>query len=219
MDNLRILIADDHELIRRGVRNLLAAREGWSVIAEASNGLEAAEKIEQLQPDIAIVDFSMPLLDGSAVASRSVQSSPKTSVIVLTMHDSERIAYQVLQSGAKGFVLKSDADHNLIEAVNAVSRSEHFFTKTATNLLMRGILNKNGTEKASAKTEPSLSAREEQVLCLLAEGTTSKEAAARLGISVRTVESHRIRINRKLGLDSIADLVRYAIRNGYASSH
>ncbi len=214
MDELRILIADDHDLIRRGVRDLLAARSGWKVVGEACNGDDAVRKAVNLRPDVAILDFSMPELNGPGAAAQIAEKVPETGVVVLTMHDSEQVMREVLQSGARGLVLKSDADRDLLEAVEAVTRKRHFFTTRLSELVLGGYL-AGPTEKDKMKSKVAqLTERECEVVRLLADGMSSKEAATRLKISIRTVESHRINISRKLGFNSIAKLVHYAIRHG-----
>jgi DNA-binding NarL/FixJ family response regulator len=214
MDELRILIADDHDLIRRGVRDLLAARSRWQVVAEACNGAEAVQKAVSLRPDVAILDFSMPELNGPGAAAQIAEKVPETGVVVLTMHDSEQVMREVLQSGARGLVLKSDADRDLLEAVDAVARKRHFFTTRLSELVLGGYLaGPVAKDKVKSKVA-QLTEREYEVVRLLADGMSSKEAATRLQISIRTVESHRINISRKLGFNSIAKLVHYAIRHG-----
>ena len=217
MADLRILIADDHQLIRRGLRDLLATRSGWLVVGETSNGLDAVEMAVTLRPDIAILDFSMPGLNGPGAAAFISSQVPETGVIVLTMHDSESVIREVLRAGARGFVLKSDADRDLLLAVKAVAENRLFFTARVSQLItayLRGgeVWSKTGSRSAARLTE-----REHEVMRLLADGMTSKEVATLLQISIRTVESHRINISRKLGFSSIADLVRYAIRHGIAA--
>jgi DNA-binding NarL/FixJ family response regulator len=192
-------------------------RPDWEVVDEARNGVEALEKVQQLKPDIAILDFSMPLLEGPKVAKKMKEVSPETAVVVLTMHDTEHAIREVLSSGAKGYVLKSDADEDLVAAVDAVSQNRHFFTGKVANLLLDGFLVENPPELRGKKESAQLTLREGEVLALLAEGITSKQIATKLNISVRTVESHRIHINRKLGFGSLADLVRYALRHGLTS--
>jgi len=214
MDELRILIADDHDLIRRGVRDLLAARSGWQVVGEACNGAEAVQKAVSLKPDIAILDFSMPDLNGPGAAAQIAEKVPETGVVVLTMHDSEQVMREVLQSGARGLVLKSDADCDLLEAVEAVARKRHFFTTRLSELVLGGYLAGPTTKDKMKSKVAQLTERECEVVRLLADGMSSKEAATRLQISIRTVESHRINISRKLGVNSIAKLVHYAIRHG-----
>jgi DNA-binding NarL/FixJ family response regulator len=217
MPDLRILIADDHELIRRGVRDLISLRGGWTVVGEACNGADAVEQAQSLKPDVAIIDFSMPELDGPKAAAEIARVSPETSVVVLTMHDSNHVIREVLRSGAKGFVLKSYADQDLIEAVVAVAQKRHFFTKRVADVVLEGYL--TGGTAIVKEEKVKLTTREREVLSLLADGVTSKQIATRLNISVRTVESHRIHINRKLGFGSIAELVRYAIRQGIVGAN
>ena len=217
MPDLRILIADDHELIRRGVRNLISLRGGWTVVGEACNGADAVKQAQSLKPDVAIIDFSMPELDGPATAFQITQVSPATSVIVLTMHDSNHVIREALRSGAKGFVLKTDADHDLIEAVEAVAQKRHFFTKRVADVVLEGYL--TGRNANAKEDKVKLTTREREILSLLADGVSSKQIALTLNISIRTVESHRIHINRKLGFGSIAELVRYAIRHGIVSAN
>jgi DNA-binding NarL/FixJ family response regulator len=213
MDELRVLIADDHDLVRRGVRDLLATRNGWQVVGEACDGADAVRQAVALRPDIAILDFSMPELNGPGAAAQIAEKVPETGVVVLTMHDSEEVMREVLQAGARGLVLKSDADRDLLEAVEAVSKKRHFFTTRMSELVLGGYL--AGTSIAKTKSKVAqLTERECEVIRLLVDGMSSKEAATRLQISIRTVESHRININRKLGFTSIANLVRYAIQHG-----
>jgi DNA-binding NarL/FixJ family response regulator len=214
MNELRILIADDHDLIRRGVRDLLAARSGWHVVGEACNGTDAVRKTVNLKPDIAILDFSMPELNGPGAAAQIAEQVPQTGVVVLTMHDSEQVMREVLQAGARGLVLKSDADRDLLEAVEAVAKKRHFFTTRLSELVLGGYLAGTAAKENEKNKVAQLTERECEVMRLLADGMSSKEAATRLQISIRTVESHRINISRKLGFNSIAKLVHYAIRHG-----
>lgn len=216
MGELRILIADDHELIRRGVRDLLAEREGWRVVAEATNGREAVERVEELEPEIAVLDYSMPEMNGPEAAEAIGRVSPGTGVIVLTMHDSEEMIRAVLRSGARGFVLKSDADVDLVRAIEAVSEGRQFFTQRVADLILRGYLTGPGASRSERADE--LTAREREVLELLASGMTSREVGQRLRISTRTAEAHRTHINRKLRFSSTSDLVRYALRHGIVAA-
>jgi DNA-binding NarL/FixJ family response regulator len=215
MNELRVLIADDHHLIRRGVRDLLTARDGWQVVGEACNGTDAVQKAVSLRPDVAILDFSMPELNGPGAAAQIAKQAPETGVVVLTMHDSEQVMREVLQAGARGLVLKSDADRDLIEAVDAVAKKWHFFTTRLSELVLGEYLAGTSAAKMKLKNKVGqLTQREREVMRLLADGLSSKETAGQLQISTRTVESHRININRKLGFNSIANLVHYAIRHG-----
>jgi DNA-binding NarL/FixJ family response regulator len=214
MDELRVLIADDHDLIRRGVRDLLAARSGWQVVGEACSGADAVQKAVSLRPDVAILDFSMPELNGPEAAAEIAEKVPETGVVVLTMHDSEQVMREVLQAGARGLVLKSDADRDLVEAVEAVARKRHFFTTRMSELVLGGYLAGNAAKVKVESKVSQLTERECEVVRLLADGMSNKQAATQLQISIRTVESHRINISRKLGFNSIAKLVQYAIRHG-----
>lgn len=218
MNELRILIADDHDLIRRGVRDLLAARSEWHVVGEACNGTDAVRKTVNLKPDIAILDFSMPELNGPGAAAQIAEQVPETGVVVLTMHDSEQVMREVLQAGARGLVLKSDADRDLLEAVEAVAKKRHFFTTRLSELVLGGYLAGTAAKEKEKNKVAQLTERECEVMRLLADGMSSKEAATRLQISIRTVESHRINISRKLGFNSIAKLVHYAIRHGIVAN-
>jgi DNA-binding NarL/FixJ family response regulator len=211
MDRLRLLIADDHHLIRRGVRDLLSARPDWHVVAEAKHGSEAVRLAAEFTPDIAILDYSMPTLRGSDVAKELATHSPSTRALLLTEHDSESIVLEVLESGAWGLVLKSDADQFLIEAIEAVSLGAHFYTPKVSRHFVKGFIDKARTT-TSKPVDIRLTEREHEILKLLALGMTNKEIAFKLNISVRTVESHRININRKYNFRSLADLIRYALR-------
>ena len=215
MPELRILIADDHPLVRRGVRDLLAARTQWQVVAEASDGLEAVEKAVSVKPDVAILDFSMPGLNGAEASAAIARHVPSTAVVVLTMHESESITHLILCSGARGLVMKSDADRTLLNAVDAVAEKRTYFTGRASDIVLGGYLKRKVPAALDTGTsQAALTNRETEVLRLLAHGLTSRRAATQLQISIRTVEAHRSNISRKLELTSIADLVRYAIRNG-----
>jgi DNA-binding NarL/FixJ family response regulator len=210
---LRILVADDHELVRRGIRGLLRAQRGWRVIGEATNGREAVEKTNKLKPDVAIVDISMPDLDGLQATRQIREVAPRTSVVVLTMHESDQMVRRVLDAGALGYVLKSDLAAHLVKAVRDVSAGKLFLTPRVSDIVVKGFL-KNGNQPEpgeSSRARPT--PREVQVIRLVAEGKASKEIAAELGITLRTVETHRAKIMLKLGLHSLAELIHYAIRN------
>ena len=212
MKKLRILVADDHELVRHGIRGLLRARRGWRVIGEAANGREAVEKTNKLKPDVAILDVSMPDLDGLQAARQIRDASPNTKVVVLTMHESDQMVHQVLEAGALGYVLKSDLAANLVKAVTDVSAGRLFLTPRVSDIVLKGFL-KNGNQAGpSEQTRAKPTPREVQIIQLLAEGKANKVIAASLGITIRTVETHRARIMVKLGLHSLAGLLHYAIR-------
>lgn len=218
MDELTILVADDHELIRRGVRDLLSARLRWRIVGEACNGADAVGLALSLKPDVVTLDFSMPQMNGPEASRKITQSLPNTRVVLLTMHDSDEVAYDAIRSGARGLVLKSDAERTLLRAIDAVTEGRLFFPGNLSELVLGRY--RNGAPVARAgrgSINPQLTERESEIMRLLAEGLTNKEVAQLFQISTRTVESHRININRKFGFHSIADLVRYAIRNGIVS--
>jgi DNA-binding NarL/FixJ family response regulator len=209
---LRILLADDHELIRRGIRGLLRARRGWQVIGEAANGREAVEKANKLKPDVAVVDVSMPELDGLQATRQIRDASPTTEVVILTMHESDQMVRRVLDAGALGYVLKSDLAANLVKAVKHASAGKLFLTPKVSDIVVKGFL-KNGKQADwPERTELRPTPRQAEIIRLLAEGKANKVIAADLGISIRTVETHRARIMQKFGLHSLPELVHYAIR-------
>lgn len=207
---VRILVADDHEVVRRGVRALLEAETGWIVCGEAVTGGEAVEAVQRLTPDVAIVDIGMPELNGFEVSRRVRAASPRTEVLILTMHESEQVVHEAVAAGARGYVLKSDAGRDLVAAVDAVRRHQPFFT-THAQAVRIGRLEKSTPAAPSAAS--SLTQREREILQLLAEGKSNKDIAVFLGISTRTAETHRTRIMHKLDLHSLTELVRYAVRN------
>ncbi|MBS1850892.1 MAG: response regulator transcription factor [Acidobacteria bacterium] len=211
MNNLRILIADDHEIVRRGMRSLLEAHNGWEVCGEAVDGREAVEKAHALQPDVAILDIGMPNLNGLDAARQILSSSPDMRIVILTMHESEQVVREVLEVGARGFLLKSDAARDLVAAVEALQRRTTFFTSNVAQMVLDGYL--SGSHYKERPARDRLTTREREVVQLLAEGKTSKEVAVVLNLSVKTAETHRTNIMRKLDLHSVADLVRYAVRN------
>ena len=210
MNSLRIMLADDHSLVRRGIRSLLGARSEWQVCGEATNGRETIQKVNELKPDMLILDLNMPELNGLEVIRHVHKTSPKVEVLVLTVQDSEQVMRQVLEAGARGYMLKSDAGKELMSAVDAV-RSHHLFLSSQVSRMLRGPSVLPAEHDAVLK-EP-LSPRERQVLQLLAEGKSTKEIATALEITVKTAETHRSNIMRKLDLHHITELIRYAIRN------
>ena len=211
---LRILIADDHEVVRRGLCALLQAREGWEICAEAKDGREAVEKAAQLKPDVVILDVGMPNLNGLAATRQLTQHDPHCKVIVLTITDSDQVIREALDAGARGFVLKSDAARDLVSAVEALQRNRMFFTPRVNDMVLAGFLDRghNGSSSEPPRL-PKLTTREREVIQLLAEGKSSKEVACLLNLSTKTAETHRSNIMRKLGFHSIRDLVVYAEKN------
>ena len=211
---LRILIADDHEMVRQGLRRVLETRPDWEVCGEAANGRKAVEQARRLQPDVVVLDLSMPLVSG-LVATRQIRKAlPQTEVLILTMHDSDELIREVLAAGARGYLLKTDAGTVLLAAVESVSRHEAFFTSKVEDLILRGFLKPDPGAAAAAATRPTLTNREGQVLDLVAECLSSKEIANMLSLSVKTVETHRSNLMRKLNLHSVASVVRYGIMRG-----
>jgi DNA-binding NarL/FixJ family response regulator len=210
--NLRILVADDHELVRRGIRGILRAQRGWRVIGQATNGREAVEKTNKLKPDVAILDVSMPELDGLQATRQIRDANPNTEVVVLTMHESDQMVRRVLEAGALGYVLKSDLAANLVKAVKYVSAGKLFLTPRVSDIVVKGFLKNGNQADPAAHSQAQPTPREAEIIRLLAEGKANKVIAADLGISIRTVETHRAKIMQKLGLHSLAELVLYAIR-------
>jgi DNA-binding NarL/FixJ family response regulator len=215
---LRILVADDHGLVRRGARVLLQSRRGWRVVGEAANGREAVEMAIELKPDVAVVDIGMPELDGVEVARQLREAVPDTKVLVLTMHESDQIVQRALDAGARGYLLKSDLTDSLAKAVKAVSEGKRFLTPKVSEIVLEGFLKTSSQLHQGERTGARPTPREIEIIRLLAEGKSNKENAGLLGITVRTVETHRAKIMLKLGLHSLADLIHYAIRNGMASA-
>ena len=209
---LSIVIVDDHGVVRRGVRALLETQPGWQVVGEGATGREALELVQRLRPNVVVLDLTMPEMNGLEATRQIVKASPQTEVLILTMHHSEQLAGDVLQAGARGYLLKSDADQNLIAAVETLRQHKPFLTSTVTEFVLDGYMQlsdgRNGDEPPAMVTP-----REREIIQLIAEGRSSKEAATTLGVSVKTVEAHRANIMRKLRLHSVSDLVRYAIRN------
>ena len=208
---LRILLADDHELTRSGLRFLLEQQSDWTVCGEASNGRMAVEMAEKLTPDFAILDVSMPGLNGLEATRQILKSLPRTKILIYTMHETEKIILDALEAGARGLVLKSDAGENMVAAVQSIAAGRRFFTSSVVETVVDAYLSKRNAGKQETSI---LTTREHEVVQLLAEGKSNKDVAGILFITDRTVEGHRREIMRKLELGSIADLVRYAVRNG-----
>ncbi|HEY3898505.1 MAG TPA: response regulator transcription factor [Chthoniobacter sp.] len=213
---IRILLADDHEVVRRGLRTLIEMHADWKVCAEAADGRKAVLLAEELQPDLIILDLSMPELNGLEAARRIVAANPRSRVLMLTMHETEQFIRESFAAGARGYILKTDAGRDLIAGVEALLRGEIFFTSR-----LAGIIYATEFEGISRKRRPrsqtQLTPREREILQLLVEGRRNRDVGRVLNISVKTAETHRARIMSKLGLESVAELVRYAIRNGLIS--
>ena len=213
MKTLRILIADDHDLMRRGVKALLQSRAGWEVCGEAHTGREAVSKAEELKPEVVILDISMPDLNGVDAAKRIRKASPDTEVLILSVHYSDQLIRDILEAGVRGYIVKSDSDRDLVIAVETLANHKPFFTPRATEVMLTNF-NEGKTKADLPETmRDRLTSREREIVQLLAEGKSSKEVASSLNISVKTAETHRANIMRKLQLHTVSELVRYAVRN------
>ena len=210
--SLRILVVDDHAVVRRGIRSLLESHEGWEVCGEATTGRDAVEQSRQLRPDVVVMDLSLPELNGLDATRQILKDAPGTEVLVLTMHRSEELAGDVLRAGARGYIMKSDADENLITAVDTLRQHQPFLTSTVTGFVLDDFVRRGDGAQADLPWV-GVTSREREIIQLVAEGRSNKEAASTLGISVKTIEAHRANVMRKLQLRTVSDLVRYAIRN------
>jgi DNA-binding NarL/FixJ family response regulator len=210
--SLRILVVDDHAVVRRGVRSLLESHEDCEVCGEATTGRDAVDQSRQLRPDVVVMDLSLPELNGLDATRQILKDGPGIEVLVLTMHHSEDLARDVLRAGARGYIMKSDSDENLITAVDTLRRHKPFLTSTVTGFVLDDFVRRRDGTQADV-SPVDVTSREREIIQLVAEGRSNKEAAATLGISVKTIEAHRANIMRKLQLRTVSDLVRYAIRN------
>jgi DNA-binding NarL/FixJ family response regulator len=208
---LRILVADDHEVARKGIRALLEDHPGWEVCAEARDGREAVELAGKLKPDVLLLDVGMPNLNGLDAARQILAIMPEARILILTIHDSEQVVRETLAAGARGFLLKSDAGRDLMAAVEAMQHRRTFFTPKVAQMMLDGYLR---PQESEGSEKCVLTPREREVIQLVAEGKTTKEVATALSLSVKTAETHRTNLMRKLNLHSIADLTLYAVRNG-----
>jgi DNA-binding NarL/FixJ family response regulator len=211
MTPVRILIADDHEVVRQGVRTILEGQAGWVVCGEASTGRDAVTKAVDLQPDIVVLDISMPELNGLE-ATRQIRRVVPAKILILTVHESDQVVTEVLDAGAHGYVLKADAGRTLVEAIRSLLERQEFLTERVHG----AAAHRAGPQRAAAgRRGPgrSLTPREREVLQLLTEGKTNKEIGVVLGVTTKTAETHRAHILTKLNLHSMSELVRYAIRN------
>jgi DNA-binding NarL/FixJ family response regulator len=208
-----ILIVDDHPVVRKGLRALVESRPGWRVCAEAANGREAIAKARAEKPEVAIVDIGMPGLGGIEATRQIRKVSPETEVLILSAHGSEKLARELLDAGARGYLLKEDADVNLLEAIDALRKHTAFYSPKIAAWVARDERRARGKAPRDILTP-----RQRETIQLLAEGKSNKEAAATLGISVKTVEAHRANIMLKLNLHSVTELVHYAIRNDIVQS-
>ena len=218
MKKTRVLLVDDHQVVRRGVAGIIGdARPEWEVCGEATTGREAVEAAISLKPDVVVMDISMPDMNGLEATREILKNNPETEVLILSMHESEQLVRDILSAGARGYILKQDAGNDLIAALEAVRLHKLYFTSKVSELVLSGYLGRANEAPAEAQFS-RLSPRELQIVQLVAESKSNKEVAAILHISVKTVESHRANIMEKLGLHSVTELVRYAIRNNIVES-
>lgn len=212
MTTVRILLADDHDVVRRGLKALLQEHAGWEICGEALSGREAVEMALQMQPHIAIIDLMMPDLNGLETTRQICKVSQRTQVLVFTMHYSETLVHEVLEAGARGYLLKTDGERNIVAAVEKLLHHQPYFSAQVSETVIEGFL-RSGSHGSREQTGPRLTPREREVIQLLAEGHRNKKIAQHLGISIKTVETHRTTLMRKIGVKSIVDVVRYAVRN------
>lgn len=213
MKRVRILLADDHEVVRRGIRAIIETQPGWEVCGEATDGQVAVRKAKQLKPDLVILDIGMPRMNGLEATRQILKVVPKTEVLVLTIHNSEQLIQDVLKAGARGYLLKSDAGRDLASAVKTLLQHKPYMTSIVSDMVLEGFLS---SDIIASHVNTRLTPREREIVQLLAEGQSNKEVASTLTISPKTVETHRANIMLKLNLHSIGALVRYAIRNKIA---
>jgi len=209
---LRIAIADDHEIVRQGVKNVVENEPDMEICGEATIGRDAVEMVLRTKPDVAILDISMPGLNGIEATRQILKAQPKTKILMFTMHEAEQLVHEVFNAGAQGYLLKSDAGRHLVAAIRSVASGSRYFSSRLSDVIFEGFLKKD-VPHLPADPQQKPSSREREIIQLLAEGKSNKEVATTLGISVKTAETHRAAVMRKLGLHSISELVRYAIRN------
>lgn len=213
MRPLRILIADDHDLMRRGVKTLLQSHEGWEICGEAKTGREAVEAAEKLRPDIVVLDIGMPDLNGMEAARRIRKASPATEILILSIHYSDQLVREIVDAGVRGYIVKSDSDRDLVIALETLAKHKPFFTPHATEMILGSFNATSVLKEIPELVSERLTSREREIVQLLAEGKSSKEVASSLGISIKTAETHRANVMRKLELHNVSELVRYAVRN------
>jgi DNA-binding NarL/FixJ family response regulator len=212
LNDLRILIADDHEIVRRGLKKVLSSRHGWVVCAEAATGRDAIAMAAEHRPDIVVMDISMPGLNGLEATRKIRKMLPKAGILIFSLHYSDQLVREVVDAGARAYLLKSDATRDLLHAIEALATHRSFFTSGAAQTLIDGFCNQD-SGKSGTLLRHRLSSREREIVQLLAEGKSSKEVAVALNISVKTAETHRANIMRKLEMHSVSELVRYAVRH------
>jgi DNA-binding NarL/FixJ family response regulator len=210
---MRILVVDDHDVVRRGLKSVLEAHQGWQVCAEAANGRSAVTQAEQLNPDVVVMDISMPDMNGLEAARQIKKIHPKAEIVILSVHFSDQLVRDIVDAGAKSYILKSDAERDLVIAVEAVANHRSYFTTQVSEMVMDGFRRRDTAPSPQVLKRERLTSREREIVQLLAEGRSSKQVATTLGISTKTAETHRANIMRKLEIHSVSDLVRYAVRN------
>lgn len=213
MSSIRVLLAEDHTILRKGLCSLLENEFGIEVVGESENGREAIEKTELLKPDVLVLDISMPLLNGIEVTRKLIKKFPDLKILVLTMHTSDEFVFEVLNAGAKGYVIKKAAPDELVSAIHAVSLGQSYFSPEISKMLLDRMVD-TGMMQDESIAFKNLSDREREVLQLVAEGHSSREISEMLFISIKTVENHRASIMEKLGLHNLAELIKYAINKG-----
>lgn len=217
MRSFRILVVDDHEVVRLGIRAMLEGHEGWEVCGEAADGREGVDKAAQIRPDLVILDLNMPRLNGLGAARQMLRNESRLQILVLTDSYSEGAVREALEIGVRGVLLKSDPGSNLLAAIEALQTGRTFFTSGLADLVLDGYLNRSCARSDEDPSAPRLTIREREVVQLLAEGSSTKQVAKVLGLSVKTAETHRSNVMRKLRLHSLSELVLYAVRNGIIS--
>ncbi len=213
MPALKVLIADDHEIVRQGLRSMLEAQRDCQVVGEAGDGRQAVTLTKELNPDVVILDIGMPTLNGLEATRQILKMRPQTKVLILTMHESDSVIREVLDAGARGYILKTDAGRDLVTAVDSLRRNKTFFTSRVSQMILDGFLKGDPRPQNSETGAVRLTPRQREIVQLLAEGKSSKEVAVALDLSVKTAETHRANIMRKLDCHSVSEVVRYAIRN------
>ena len=213
MKTVRILIADDHDVVREGARALIEREPGWEVCGVAETGRDAVKRAEMLAPDVVVMDMSMPELNGLEASRQIKRLLSETEVLMFTATETDAIIHEVFEAGVKSYILKSEAGTYLVEAIRSLCQHKPFFTSKVSDVLFARFLNRSGGKAVVDQTNERLTAREREIVQLLAEGKSNKEVAGALGVSIRTAETHRATILRKLRLESLAGLVRYAVRN------
>jgi DNA-binding NarL/FixJ family response regulator len=213
MKRLRILVADDHDLIRRGVKTLLLSHAGWEVCGEAQTGREAVAKSNALKPDVVILEIGMPDLNGLEAARKIRKASANTEILILSMHQSDQLVREIVDAGVRGYLVKSDSDRDLIIAVETLGNHQPFFTPRVTEVILGCFNSGEPVKEVPDLIRERLTAREREIVQLLAEGKSSKEVASSLRIRVKTVETHRANLMRKLEIHNVSEVVRYAVRN------